>query len=92
MVSHLREEPGRVSVQVHVGYGDLPAVTVSRFWTDHVESRVGVVTPHFGRQMHLLSLSLRVSLRLLIWPGAAAASCPSSASSVREFYFRLPHV
>ena len=36
----------------YVGYGDLPVVRVSCFWTKYVESRVGVVTPHFGRQMH----------------------------------------
>ena len=34
----------------YVGYGDLPTVTVSRFIINHVESRAGVVTPHFGRQ------------------------------------------
>ena len=44
-----------------VAYDDLPEVTVS-FWTNHVESRVGVVTPHFGRKMQLLSLLLLLSL------------------------------
>ena len=39
-------------------YGDLPALTVSCFRANYVESRVGVVTPHFGRQMQLLPLSL----------------------------------
>ena len=47
-----------VYVRVSNGYGDLPAVTVSYFWANHVESRVGVVTPHFGRQIQLLPLSL----------------------------------
>ena len=28
----------------YVGYGDLPAVTVQRFWTNHVETCVGVIT------------------------------------------------
>ena len=36
----------------YAGYGDLPIVTVSCFYTNHIESRVGVVTPHFERQMH----------------------------------------
>ena len=40
----------------YVGYGDLPAVTVSCFITNHVESRVGVVTPHFGRQTRQIQL------------------------------------
>ena len=35
----------------YVGYGDLPVVAVSCFWTNHVESRVGVVTRHTGKQM-----------------------------------------
>ena len=39
----------------YVGYGDLPAVKVSCFWTNHVESRVGVITPHFERKMRLPS-------------------------------------
>ena len=30
----------------YVGYGDLPAVTVQRFWTNHVETCVGVITPN----------------------------------------------
>ena len=37
-----------------VAYDDLPEVTVS-FWTIHVESRVGVVTPHFGRKIQFNS-------------------------------------
>ena len=41
-----------LSVQIHVGDDDLPAVTVSYFFINHVESRVGVFTPHFGRQTH----------------------------------------
>ena len=36
----------------YVRYGELPTVTVSCFWTNHVESLVGMVAPHFGRQMH----------------------------------------
>ena len=40
----------------YVGYGDLPAVTVSCFWTNYVESRVGVVTPHFGRERRQMQL------------------------------------
>ena len=40
------------------GYGDLPAVTVSWFWINRVESRAGMITPHFGRKMQLLPLSL----------------------------------
>ena len=46
------------------GYDDLPLVTVSCSWTNHVESRVGVVTPHFERKMQLISLVL-LSLPLL---------------------------
>ena len=42
-------EPG--CTYEYVEYGDLSALTVSCYWTYHVESRVGVVTPHFGRQM-----------------------------------------
>ena len=49
----------------HVGYGDPPAVTVSCFWTNHAESRVGVITPHFGRKIQLLSLLPRPSLWVL---------------------------
>ena len=45
----------------YVGYGDLPADTVERFWTNHVETCVDVITPNSWRQMlcsHSLSLSL----------------------------------
>ena len=49
----LRTEKG---VRKSNGYGDLPAVTVSCFWTNGIESRVGVVTPHFRRKMQLLLL------------------------------------
>ena len=50
----------------YVEYGNLPAVTVSCFWTNDVESRVGVVTPHVGRQMHCShSLSLRRLINML---------------------------
>ena len=31
------------------GTGDLPAVTVQRFWTNHVETCVGVITPNAWR-------------------------------------------
>ena len=51
MVSHLRDGPGRVSVRIRRD-GNLPAVAVSCFWTNHVESGLGVVKPHFGRQVH----------------------------------------
>ena len=47
------------------GYGDLPLVAVSCSWTNHVESCVGVVTPHFERKMQHLSLIL-LSLPLLL--------------------------
>ena len=43
---------GMLCTYEYAGYGSLPAVTFSWFWTNHVESRAGVVTPHFGRQMH----------------------------------------
>ena len=42
----------------YVGCSDLPAVTVQRFWTNHVETCVGVITPNSWRQMlcsHFLS-------------------------------------
>ena len=40
----------------YVGYGDLPAVTVSCFWTDRIEPRMGVFTPHFERQRRQIQL------------------------------------
>ena len=49
----------------YVRYGDLPVVKVQRFWTNHVETCVGVITPNFCRQMlctHSLSLYLSFSL------------------------------
>ena len=56
MVTYLREEPG--SVCTSNGYGDLPTVTNSYFWINRAESRVGVGTPHLGRKVQLLSLSV----------------------------------
>ena len=40
----------------YLGYGDLSAVMVSCFRTNHVESRVGVVAPRFGRQRRQMQL------------------------------------
>ena len=39
---------------MYAGYGNLPALMVSCFWTNHVDSRVGMITPYFERQMQLL--------------------------------------
>ena len=51
MVSHWRHQPGSVSVQVR-RVRSSPCSDGIMFWTNHVESRVGVVTLQFGRQMH----------------------------------------
>ena len=60
MVSHWREEPGRVSVQVR-RVRLSPCSDGIMFWNNHVESRVGVVTLHFGRQMHCYYTPFHVS-------------------------------
>ena len=49
----------------YVGYGYLSTCADGFvFWTNHVESRVGVVTPHFGRKSATSSNSSLSSLSL----------------------------
>ena len=67
----------------YVGYVDLPAVTVSCFWINHIESRVGVVTSHFGRQMHCFYSSFSVSFNKCVKTRLSSVRL-SSLSCVRQ--------
>ena len=47
-------------------------MTVSYFWTNHVESRVGVITPHFGRKLHRSNFPFSGSFNKGQWPKTGA--------------------